>query len=605
MTRKGKKYQFNSSAKDLIRRLFRDYLRHHVGKIVVGVSCMILVALATGTQAKLIQPALDKVLVEGDDSLIFILPLAFLCVSVAKGFASYGQAVMMQKLGLRVNVMMQNEMFGRLIDADMKYLHDDSTGKLISRFLNDVNYTRDATVKTFTGFGRDLLTIIVLGGVMIHTNWQMAAIALIILPISVFPILYIGRRIRRLSENTQVSLGEVTGFLDEVFKGFRQVKAYGMEDYERGRASTVFERVYSLQFKAGRTRSRSYPIMESLAGVAIAFVLAWGGLQVSQGGTTIGEFMTFFVAMAAAYQPLRSLANLNANLQHGLAALERVFMIIDYRPDIADSDNARTLQITNGHVQLEDVHFSYDEQKIALHGVTVEAPPGKTVALVGPSGAGKSTILNLILRFFDPKSGTVKIDGEDVRNASLASLRGNIALVSQEVTLFNDTVRANILYGRPSASEAEVMDAAKAAAAHDFIEQLPDGYDTVVGERGMRVSGGQRQRLAIARAMLRNAPILLLDEATSALDSEAERQVQGALTRLMEGRTTLVIAHRLSTVVNADIIYVLDQGRVVDSGTHQELLSRGGIYARLCQMQFEDSMTLGDAGPAEARAVQA
>lgn len=605
MSRKGKKFQFNSTAKDLIRRLFRDYLRHHVGKIVVGVSCMILVALATGTQAKLIQPALDKVLVEGDDSLILILPLAFLCVSVLKGFASYGQAVMMQKLGLRVNVMMQNEMFGRLIDADMKYLHDDSTGKLISRFLNDVNYTRDATVKTFTGFGRDLLTILVLGGVMVHTNWQMAVIALVILPISVFPILYIGRRIRRLSENTQVSLGDLTGFLDEVFKGFRQVKAYGMEDYERERASTVFERVYALQFKAGRTRSRSYPIMESLAGIAIALVLAWGGLQVSQGQTTIGQFMTFFVAMAAAYQPLRSLANLNANLQHGLAALERVFAVIDYRPDIADSDDAEPLQVSSGHVRLEDVQFSYDEKKIALHGVTVDAPPGKTVALVGPSGAGKSTILNLILRFFDPKSGTVTVDGQDVRDASLASLRGSIALVSQEVTLFNDTVRANILYGRPSASEAEVIEAAKAAAAHDFIEQLPDGYDTVVGERGMRVSGGQRQRLAIARAMLRNAPILLLDEATSALDSEAERQVQEALTRLMEGRTTLVIAHRLSTVVNADIIYVLDQGRIVDSGTHQELLSRGGVYARLCQMQFEDSMTLGDAGPAEARAAQA
>jgi len=605
VSRKGKKFQFNSPAKDLIRRLFRDYLRHHVGKIVVGVSCMILVALATGTQAKLIQPALDKVLVEGDDSLILVLPLAFLCVSVLKGFASYGQAVMMQKLGLRVNVMMQNEMFGRLIDADMKYLHDDSTGKLISRFLNDVNYTRDATVKTFTGFGRDLLTILVLGGVMVHTNWQMAVIALVILPISVFPILYIGRRIRRLSENTQVSLGDLTGFLDEVFKGFRQVKAYGMEDYERDRASGVFERVYSLQFKAGRTRSRSYPIMESLAGVAIALVLAWGGFQVSQGETTIGQFMTFFVAMAAAYQPLRSLANLNANLQHGLAALERVFAVIDYRPDIADPDDAKPLHVSSGHVHLEDVHFSYDEKKIALHGVTVDAPPGKTVALVGPSGAGKSTILNLILRFFDPKSGTVTVDGQDVRDASLASLRGSIALVSQEVTLFNDTVRANILYGRPSASEAEVIDAAKAAAAHEFIEQLPDGYDTVVGERGMRVSGGQRQRLAIARAMLRNAPILLLDEATSALDSEAERQVQEALTRLMEGRTTLVIAHRLSTVVNADIIYVLDQGRVVDSGTHQELLSRGGIYARLCQMQFEDSMSLGDAGPAEARAAQA
>ncbi|MCG8546983.1 MAG: ABC transporter ATP-binding protein/permease [Alphaproteobacteria bacterium] len=598
MAGKSGKFDFKTSGWVLCRRLIREYLRHHVGKIAFGLLCMTIVALATGSQAKMIEPALDKVLIEGDRTLVWVLPIAFLAVSVIKGFASYGQAVVMQKMGLRVIVTMQNQMFNRLIGADIKFMHSDATGKLISRFGYDVNFTKDAIVKTFTGLGRDLLTIVVLAGVMIATNWMMALIALVILPISIYPIVYIGRRMRRISANTQVSLGTFTSFLDEVFKGFRQVKAYGMEDYERKRASDVFEQLFALHYKSGRTRSRSYPIMETLGGTAIAFVLGWGGYQVLQGTATVGQFMTFLVAMAAAYQPLRSLANLNASLQHGLAAAERVFTMIDYRPTIADSPAAEALTVESGRVTLDNVHFAYTEEKAALHGVSIDAPPGKTVALVGPSGAGKSTILNLILRFFDVQDGAVRIDGQDVRDVTLESLRASIALVSQEVTLFNDTVRANILYGRPEASDADVEAAAKAAAAHDFIMEMPDGYDTLVGERGLRLSGGQRQRLAIARAMLRDAPILLLDEATSALDTEAERQVQAAVTRLMTGRTTIVIAHRLSTVANADIIYVLEGGRVVDRGTHHDLITRDGVYARLCRMQFEDSMSLGETAPA-------
>jgi subfamily B ATP-binding cassette protein MsbA len=566
---------------------------------------MMVVALATGTQAKLIEPALDKVFTQGDTTLLWVLPLIFLAVSVIKGFASYGQAILMQKSGLRVCVMMQNRMFDRLIDADLKFIQGDATGKLLSRFINDVNFTREATVKTFTGFGRDLFTIIVLTAVMVHTHWKMALIALVIFPMSVFPIMYIGRRVRGLSQRTQVSLGDFTSFLDEVFKGFRQVKAYGMEDYERRRARDVFEGIFSLHFREGSTRSRSYPVMESLGGIVIALILAWGGYQIIHGDTTVGQFMTFFVAMGAAYNPLRSLANLNASLQHGLAAAERIFTLLDQEPAVAEAPEAKPLHVREGRVTLRDVHFSYDADKTALHGVTIEAPPGKTVALVGPSGAGKSTILNIILRFFDVAQGTVEIDGQDTRTVTLASLRKAMALVSQEVTLFNDTVRANILYGRPDADEAAVIDAAKAAAAHDFIMQLPDGYDTAVGERGLRLSGGQRQRIAIARAMLRNAPILLLDEATSALDTEAERQVQTALARLMKGRTTVVIAHRLSTVTSADIIYVLENGRVVDSGTHHQLLGREGVYARLCRMQFEDSMGLGDASAPKPLAARA
>ena len=595
MGRKFRKQEIQTPTWMLIRRLARDYLRYHVKKISLAIALMIVVALATGTQAKLIEPALDKVFTQGDTTLLWILPLVFLSVSVIKGFASYGQAVLMQQTGLRLCVMLQTEMFDRLIDADLKFIHGDATGKLLSRFGNDVNFTREATVKTFTGFGRDLFSIIVLTGVMIETHWKMALVALVIFPISIFPITYIGRRVRRLSQRTQVSLGNFTSFLDEVFKGFRQVKAYGMEDYERERARDIFEGVYNLHYREGSTRSRSYPVMESLAGVVIALILGWGGYLIIHGDTTVGQFMTFFVAMGAAYNPLRSLANLNASLQHGLAASERIFTMLDYKPAVAEAPDAKTLVVHEGRVTLRDVHFSYDDENLALHGVTIEAPPGKTVALVGPSGAGKSTILNLILRFFDVQQGAVEIDGQDARNVTLASLRKSMALVSQEVTLFNDTVRANILYGHPDADEAAVIEAAKAAAAHEFIMQLPQGYDTIVAERGLRLSGGQRQRIAIARAMLRNAPILLLDEATSSLDSEAERQVQTALARLMKGRTTVVIAHRLSTVTSADLIYVLENGRVADSGTHHQLLKRDGVYARLCRMQFEDNLTLGDA----------
>jgi subfamily B ATP-binding cassette protein MsbA len=605
VARKFQKQEFQTSAWTLARRLAHDYLRHHLGKISCAVLLMIVVGLATGTQAKLIEPALDKVFAQGDTTLLWVLPLVFLAVSIVKGFASYGQAILMQKTGLRLCVMMQTQMFDRLIGADLQFIHGDATGKLLSRFGNDVNFTRDATVKTFTGIGRDFFTLIVLTGVMIHTHWKMALIALVIFPISIFPIMYIGRRVRRLSQRTQVSLGDFTSFLDEVFKGFRQVKAYGMEDYERKRARDVFDGVYALHYREGSTRSRSYPVMESLGGVVIALILGWGGYQIIHGDTTVGQFMTFFVAMGAAYNPLRSLANLNASLQHGLAAAERIFTMLDYKPAVADAPGAQPLQVRDGRVTLRDVHFSYDEKHLALRGVSIEAPPGKTVALVGPSGAGKSTVLNLILRFFDVQQGAVEIDGQDARGVTLASLRNAMALVSQEVTLFNDTVRANILYGRAGADDEAVIEAAKAAAAHDFIMQLPMGYDTAVGERGLRLSGGQRQRIAIARAMLRNAPILLLDEATSALDSEAERQVQTALARLMKGRTTVVIAHRLSTVANADIIYVLEDGRVADSGTHHQLLARDGVYARLCRMQFEDSMSLGDAPAATPFAARA
>jgi subfamily B ATP-binding cassette protein MsbA len=393
---------------------------------------------------------------------------------------------------------------------------------------------------------------------------------------------------RRASHSVQAETAELTGLLDDVFKGVRQVKAYGMERYEQDRADRMFESIYALLYKTTKIGARAAPMLESLGGFVFAGILAFGGWQVLHGQATVGNFMAFFVAMLLAYQPMRRIAGLNTRMQMGLAAAERVFEIVDYRAEIADAPDAKPLSARSYDVRLSAVDFAYGEAAPALHGVALDAPSGKVTALVGPSGAGKSTVLNLIPRFYDVNGGAVTVGGQDVRDLTLDSLRTAIALVTQETGLFNDTVGNNIAYGRPDATDDEIREAAKNAAADEFIVRLPDGYDTMVGERGVFLSGGQRQRISIARAMLKNAPILLLDEATSALDTESEQQVQVALQRLMQGRTTIVIAHRLSTVVDADMIYVFDKGRIVESGRHAELVAGGGLYARLSELQFRE-----------------
>lgn len=570
----------------------RDYLQGQWKSIVVAVICMVITAAATAAMAKLVEPAMNDLLVKPDESLLWLLPLGFLVTAMVKGAANYVQTVLMQKIGLRMIVMMQDQMFHRIVSADLAYIQSDSTGRQMTRFTNDVHFLRDATVKAFTGTGRDLMMVLFLGVVMIELNWEMSLFALIFMPISVFPIIYIGRRLRRISRNTQESIGTVASYLDDVFKAAREVKAYGAEEYERSRAHEFFENVFNHFLKAGRTRARMSPILETMSGLALASVLAWGGHQTLANEIDVGQFMAFFTASLLAYQPVRSLANMNASLQLGLAAADRIFHLLDYEPKIIDVPDANKLQPGDAGVSFDGVSFSYDAGKSALMDTTITFAAGKTTALVGPSGAGKSTILNLIPRFYDAQGGWVRIDGQDIGSVTIESLRKSIALVSQEVTMFNDTVRANIAYAREGASDMDIIDAAKAAAAHEFITELPLGYDTMVGERGLRLSGGQRQRISIARAMLKNAPILLLDEATSSLDSESEHQVHTALTRLMRGRTTIVIAHRLSTVSDADCIYVLEKGRVVESGTHKELYSRGGLYAHYCRMQLDDGQLL-------------
>jgi len=559
----------------LVRRLTGVFLRPYLGRLALSFAAMLVVAATTAANAWLMQPMLDRIFIARDGTLLWFVALSVLVLAFVKGLASYAQSVLMTMVGQRVIADVQTSLFARLMRADLAFFHANSTGSLISRFTNDAAMLRGAATNILAGIGKDALTVVFLVILMFYQDWVLALASFIVFPIAFRPLLSIGRKMRRVSANTQAELGQFTTLLDQTFQGARHVKAYGMEDYV-------------LINRATRTRSAASPLMETLGGVAVAIVILYGGAQVIDGTRTPGAFFSFVTALLLAYQPMKSLAGLNANLQEGLAAAQRVFAVLDIEPAIRDAAGAKALAVRGGGIRFAGVDFSYDGTKRVLDGAELVVPAGKTVALVGPSGAGKSTILNLIPRFYDVAAGRITIDGQDVRAVTLASLRGAIALVSQEITLFDDTVRANIGYGRFGAGEAEIVAAATAAAADEFIAALPQGYDTLVGEHGIKLSGGQRQRLAIARAMLKNAPILLLDEATSALDTESERQVQLALKALMRGRTTLVIAHRLSTIVDADLIYVIDQGRVAETGSHAELLALGGVYARLYALQFAE-----------------
>jgi ATP-binding cassette, subfamily B, bacterial MsbA len=572
----------------LVWRLARDFMRAHTRRIALAFLLMGLAAGSTAGRAWLMEPVLDRIFVAREGSLLLLIAGGAFVLALVKGLADYGETVLMTRVGQRVIADVQIALFARLMRADLAYFHTHPSGTLISRFTSDAALLRSAAANVLAGIGKDAVTVVFLVGVMFYQDWVLALVSFFVFPLAIRPIVAIGRRIRRVTANAQAEIGQFTTLLSQTFQGARHVKAYGMEEYEERRAAGLIERLFALIDRGTRTRSRASPLMEALGGTAIAVVILYGGHQVISGARTPGALFSFITALLLAYQPLKSLANLNASLQEGLAAAQRIFEVLDIEPTIRDMPGARPLQIAGGEIRFDNVRFGYRPGTTAIDGLSLTIPAGHTVALVGPSGAGKSTILNLIPRFFDIDAGSIEIDGQDVRAVTIASLRGAIALVAQEVSLFDDTIRANIAYGRFGASADAIEEAAQAAAADAFIGELPQGYDTVVGEHGVRLSGGQRQRIAIARAMLKNAPILLLDEATSALDSESERQVQRALNTLIRGRTTLVIAHRLSTIQGADLICVVDRGQIVETGRHSELLGRGGLYARLHAMQFAE-----------------
>lgn len=571
-------------------RTFSVYIKPFLGLILLGILANLIIAGAAGALPWFIQQAVDSVFVNGDRSMLVIIPLGVVIMSVVRGGATYLSNVILNYVGQKITARLQLKIYENIIKADLETLGDSHTGNYIAIFLNDAKLMANTLNQTLINLFRHFFTLIVLTGMMFSLNWKLASIyVIIVMPAGILSMRRLGKVTRKASHQGLTETGLLSRLISETIKGIRVVKAYAGEKLEAKNADRVINRVLEFTMRSVRAKSASSPIVESLAGIAVAGIIFWGGSQSFEGNLTAGEFMGFISALLLAYQPLRSVANLPVVLQEGVAAGLRVFDIIDKPIEIKNKPEATELKISRGGIGFKNVSFAYGNRDVAaLDGISIDINPGETVALVGPSGAGKSTLLNLVLRFYDPVSGSIEIDGQDIQNVTIESLRASTALVTQEPFLFDDTIAANIAYGQNNASQKDIEKAAKSAAAHDFISVLPEGYNTRCGEGGMQLSGGQRQRIAVARAMVKDTPILLLDEATSALDNKAEKEVQKALTYLMQDRTSLVVAHRLSTIINADRIYVINQGKVVQSGSHEELSKAKGLYAELYKAQFED-----------------
>ena len=571
----------------LVKRLIKEHVRPYFGKMFIAAICMAIVAATTATNAWLMQPVLDEVFLNKNTQLLLLVPIVVMTIAIVKGLASYGESIFMEYSGEKIISDIRYRLFSHLMNADLNFFHKNSSGKLISRFTYDVGLLRASVSTALTGIAKDSMTLIFLVALMFYQDWFLAIIAFFVFPAAVLPILYIGRRIRKISTSTQIEIGSFASLLSQIFQGARYVKAYTMQKYEKRRAKKIIDDLFNLIYKSVRIRSRTRPILETLGGIAIALVIFYGGSKVISGATTPGTFFSFITALLMAYQPLKRLANFNINIQDGLAAADRIFNLLDQKPEITDLPNAKEYIHKKGEIEFKKVKFSYGSKTShALNEINLKIPGGKTVALVGKTGAGKSTILNLIPRFYDTQSGEVIIDKKNIKNYKAHTLRKKMALVSQEVTLFDDTIRANIAYGNPNSTEKQLYEAAKKADAHEFITSFKDGYKSVVGEHGIQLSGRQRQKIAIARAILKNAPILLLDEATSSLDSGSEKDIQKSLKKLMKNKTTLVIAHRLSTILDADLIYVIDNGRVLEKGSHKTLMKNKSLYSKLYKLQF-------------------
>ena len=581
----------NQARQSIVGRMVFVYLRPYLKLIFIGIIANILVAGAAGSLPWFIQQAVDSVFTNGDREKLWLIPIGVIIVSLIRGGATYLSSVILNYVGQRITATLQSDVFENLVQADLAFISETHTGNHVAIFLNDAKQLANVINNTVINLFRHLLTLVMLTAMMFVMNWYLATIfVVIVIPAGAVLMRRLSKVTRRAAHDGLTETGELSSLISETLTGLRVVKAYGQEQRQIANARKTIERVLDFTMRAVKARSAASPAVEALAGVAIAGIIFWGGYESIRGNLTAGEFMGFISALLMAYQPLRAVANLPVLMQEGVAAGMRVFHIIDTKTEIVDTPNAADLVIKKGNISFEKVSFSYKNRDTqALKNISLDITEKGTIAFVGPSGAGKSTLLNLVLRFFDTTSGVVKIDGQDIRSVSLKSLREATALVTQEPFLFDDTIAANIAYGTPDARMEDIQAAAKAAAAEEFILDFPDGYQTRCGEGGMQLSGGQRQRIAIARAMLKNAPILLLDEATSALDTASEQQVQKALTRLMKNRTALVIAHRLSTIMNADCIYVIDKGQIVQSGTHQQLLTQGGLYADLYHAQFEKS----------------
>lgn len=583
-----------SSDVSLYKRLLKEVKPYWV-RLFWAMVLMVLVGLASAAMAYLVKPIMDDVFVNKDRAMLAVIPWLIVGVFGVKGLASYGQVFMMQYVGQRIVTNLRVYLFTHLQRLSLSYFDNVPTGVLISRITNDVLQIQNAVSSAITGALKDAVAIVGLMFVLFYRDWELAIGAMLVFPVCGYPLAKFGRRLRRISTRSQETMADVSVLVHENITGQRIVKGFCREDYETGRFSDEAFRLFALRLKDASIRALSSPLMEFIGGVGMAIILFYGGWQVVEGRSTPGTFFSFLTALFMLYEPIKRISGINNDIQNGLAAAARVFEVLDTKPDIQDRPGAGALAPLEREISFEGVSFAYQGGETVLSNIDLTVRRGEVLALVGSSGAGKTTVVNLLPRFYEVTQGAVRVDGVDVREVTLNSLRSQIAIVTQQTILFNDTVRANIVYGAPDAGEEQIREAAQAAYALDFIEGLPHGFDTVIGEGGVKLSGGERQRLSIARALLADRPILILDEATSNLDTESELFVQKALENLMSGRTTFVIAHRLSTVQRADRIVVLSRGRIVEEGTHDELLALGGGYHRLYNMQFQVDRGLGAA----------
>ena len=575
---------------DTFKRLYKDYTKKHINKIILSAFFSVLVAGSTSSIAWLLDPAIKKIFIDQDQTLIFVIPLLIILAFATKGISLYIAKVLMINVGEEVKKKLQYDMLRSLIRADTQFIDKKHSGKFISNLIYDVSHITNLLSIAILNLFKDSLTLIGLLVVMFVQNWKLSLISIIMIPLASVAARTLGKRMGKVVTQAQEKSGFLTSYLVELFKNHKLIKIFQKEKFETNRADHHLDQLKNKSKKIGTVLVRMSPIMEILTGIMIAILIYYSGKLIMKNELQVNNFFSFLAAMMLAYQPVRSLSTLNMVVNQGYSAATRILPIVDTENMIKDRTNATDLNISKGNIEIKNVYFKYDvNENNVLENITLNFEGGKMTALVGHSGSGKSTILNLIPRFYQPDDGDLLIDNQSIYDAKISSLRENISLVSQETTLFDDTIKNNIKYANENVTDEEIFEVAKLSNAHDFIEKLPNKYETIIGENGVRLSGGEKQRISIARAMIKKSQIILLDEATSSLDSETEEKIQSALNKLILNKTTIVIAHRLSTILNSDKIYVVDQGKIIDSGNHKDLLSSSNVYKNFYERQIKQN----------------